>query len=62
MPAVVVETPGSKLEGQLVVNPTGRLSDVGLLLVHPYPLLGGSMHDAVVSELFRRAQRVSCGL
>ena len=52
---MLVETPSSKLEAQLMLNPEGRLADVGLLLVHPYSLLGGSMHDGVVTELFRQA-------
>ena len=51
---VAIPVQGCTLDGQLhrTEAPQGAW---GLLLVHPYPLLGGSMHDPVVTEVFRRA-------
>ena len=42
---------GVKLDAQLHVK--AGSDSVAVLIVHPYPLLGGSMYDPVVSEVFR---------
>jgi alpha/beta superfamily hydrolase len=58
MPAIKISLPGggAALEAELHLDRAGaRLPAAALLVVHPYKLLGGSMHDAVVSEIFRQA-------
>ncbi len=45
------------LEGMMrVFGNSASAPHIGLLILHPYSLLGGSMHDAVVMEVFRQAQ------
>ena len=45
------------LEGMLRLMGNGAAQPhVGLLVLHPYSLLGGSMHDMVVTEVFRQGQ------
>ena len=45
------------LEGVLrVFGNQAAQPNLGLLVLHPYSLLGGSMYDAVVTEVFRQGQ------
>lgn len=45
------------LEGLVrIVGERAARPHVGLLVLHPYSFLGGSMHDAVVMEVFRQGQ------
>lgn len=53
MSLVLVQTDGAQLEAEVHVNSTARFPNVGILLVHPYSGLGGSMNDYVVAELYR---------
>lgn len=53
MSLALVQTPRSELEVEVQFEATASLPDAGLLLVHPYSVLGGSMFDAVVSETYR---------
>jgi alpha/beta superfamily hydrolase len=58
MPAIEIALPGggAALEAELHLDRAGaRRPAAALLVVHPFKLLGGSMHDAVVSEIFRQA-------
>lgn len=50
---VVIEVPGARLDGQLHRKAVPGGGGAGLLVLHPYPLLGGSMADPVVTEVFR---------
>jgi alpha/beta superfamily hydrolase len=49
----LIETPNAKLDA-LVFTDDGRSGGAAVIL-HPYALLGGSIQDHVVTELFRRA-------
>lgn len=50
---ITIQVPGAMLDAQLHVDKEAQNRDVGLLLCHPYPLLGGTMQDPVVAELYR---------
>jgi alpha/beta superfamily hydrolase len=51
-PRVIVDLGrGVRLDAQ--VHTKHATDNVGVLIVHPYPLLGGSMRDPVVIEVFR---------
>ena len=52
---MLVQTDGAELEAEIATTSQPRFSDVGVLLIHPYSVLGGSMHDFVVTEFFRCA-------
>lgn len=49
---VLLETPGARLEAMVAAAPE-RPHGAAAVLLHPYGLLGGSMHDHMVLELFR---------
>ena len=57
MPVVLVDTQGAQLEAEVhLPRPNEghpQFSDTGVLLVHPFSKLGGSMHDYVIEELWR---------
>lgn len=55
---VLVDTQGAQLEAEVhfpnkTQVPPPQFSDTGILLVHPYSKLGGSMQDYVIAELWR---------
>lgn len=53
---VLVQTNSSELEVELTATTKPRFGpNTGLLLIHPYAGLGGSMNDFVVAELHRYA-------
>ena len=43
----------NELEVELTPSSKPRFPNTGVLIVHPYSGLGGSMHDFVVEELHR---------
>lgn len=51
-------TPTIALEGRLRLysRDTVTQPDTGLIVLHPYSLLGGSMNDAIVTEVMRQSQ------
>lgn len=53
-------TPTIALEGRLRLynRDTVTQPDMGLVVLHPYSLLGGSMNDAIVTEVIRQGQAV----
>lgn len=46
---------GETLEAEQVVNPDARL---GVIITHPHPTYGGSMHTPVPAALFQRSQEL----
>ncbi|MEM7287106.1 MAG: alpha/beta hydrolase, partial [Actinomycetota bacterium] len=46
---------GETLEAEQVVGPAARL---GVVITHPHPTYGGSMHTPVPAALFQRAQEL----
>ena len=49
---VEIQTPRTKLEAMVATAPE-RAGGGAAVILHPYSLLGGSMHDHMVLELFR---------
>lgn len=49
---LLVETPVTKLEALAFTAPERR-GGAAAVIMHPYALLGGSMNDPMVKELFR---------
>jgi alpha/beta superfamily hydrolase len=45
-----------ELEGLLRLRPQAQRPECGVLILHPYSLLGGSMRDPIVTEVLRQAQ------
>ena len=45
-----------ELEGLLRLRPNAQRPQCGVLILHPYSLLGGSMRDPIVTEVLRQAQ------
>ena len=50
---VLLETRGTRLEAVVMDARAVRPGGAAAVVLHPYALLGGSMQDPVVLELFR---------
>jgi len=54
MKRCTIELPDSvSLEGRLRIYKDATMPHVGLIIIHPYSMLGGSMYDTVVGEVSR---------
>jgi hypothetical protein len=53
MPLMLVQTDSAELETEVTSTPNPQCPDVGVLLLHPYSGLGGSMDDFVIREFHR---------
>lgn len=51
---LLIQTPTAQLEGLAFTAPH-RTGGAAAVILHPYALLGGSMNDPMVKELFRCA-------
>lgn len=50
---MLVQTNSSEIEVELTPSSKARFPNTGVLLIHPYAGLGGSMNDFVIAELHR---------
>lgn len=48
---------GISLEGRISVNPKATLPLTGIVIIHPYSVLGGSLNDFVIAEIARYGGR-----
>jgi alpha/beta superfamily hydrolase len=53
MSLMLVQTNSAELEVELTPTEKPRFPNTGVLLIHPYAGLGGSMNDFVIAELHR---------